>query len=315
MGSGSVDDDGYQAAAGALNLVDSDTQVIGPDYPGPDTIERPELRTLLSVTNKAALKPAARGMSGHAMPCCRRVMDRSEIEDRIEMLNRRDGAPPGKLIELLMWFGFLGVITPSGEPKYAYDVQNNIRRLNFHAQDDEAQLSVHPAFRTALNAGLDEVLPPPSRSACPPSRTKPGTALLYPTMIGSHDRQSDAPPIRIWRRGFTGSHSQCFAGLPPLEICVAACALLPAMEGLSAANGRHGGSYRRQRRRSRRSRRRCERPSAPDSDGEVRLVQAGFRSPGSGWGWPTYCRVRGIQLTGPTPTQRSKVWRPALASP
>jgi hypothetical protein len=54
-------------------------------------------------------------------------------------------------IDLLLWYGFLGVrLSASGDEEYSYDVRYNIRRLRHLVETGKATLVVHPAFRTAL---------------------------------------------------------------------------------------------------------------------------------------------------------------------
>jgi hypothetical protein len=57
-----------------------------------------------------------------------------------------------QVIELLLWYGFLGV-KASGfpEPKYAYDVQYNMRRLVQPIEVGDGAYVIHPAFRAALD--------------------------------------------------------------------------------------------------------------------------------------------------------------------
>ena len=52
-----------------------------------------------------------------------------------------------KIIELLVWFGFLGVIIGSEETKYSYQVQYNIRKLII---DNQSFFEIHPCFRRGL---------------------------------------------------------------------------------------------------------------------------------------------------------------------
>jgi len=52
-------------------------------------------------------------------------------------------------INLLLWFGFLGVSRPDGE-LYSHSVQFNISRLRSLAEPPEGRFVIHPAFRAAL---------------------------------------------------------------------------------------------------------------------------------------------------------------------
>ena len=51
-----------------------------------------------------------------------------------------------KIIDILVWFGFLGVVV-NQETKFSYQVQYNIRKLNI---SDKSILEIHPAFRSGL---------------------------------------------------------------------------------------------------------------------------------------------------------------------
>jgi len=56
-----------------------------------------------------------------------------------------------KTIDVLLWFGFLGVIAPQGEERYSYNVIHNINRLKATIQQGGGQYVIHPGFRAALN--------------------------------------------------------------------------------------------------------------------------------------------------------------------
>ena len=56
-------------------------------------------------------------------------------------------------IELLLWFGFLGVRASSfAEDRYSYSVQYNLRRLLYPVTKGQGCFVIHPAFRAALEA-------------------------------------------------------------------------------------------------------------------------------------------------------------------
>ena len=56
-----------------------------------------------------------------------------------------------KVIELLLWFGFLGInIFNKDEEKYSYSVQYNLRHLLYPINTGDANFVIHPAFRSAL---------------------------------------------------------------------------------------------------------------------------------------------------------------------
>ena len=55
------------------------------------------------------------------------------------------------LVELLLWFGFLGVqAAPDEEPQFAYQVRYNISKLVAAISAGSGTYVVHPAFRSAL---------------------------------------------------------------------------------------------------------------------------------------------------------------------
>jgi len=78
-------------------------------------------------------------------------MSLDEVQDRL----REAGVSSDSTIELLVWFGFLGVSAPTfPDVKYAYSVQDNIRRLMYPLENLDGMLVVHPAFRAALDIQL-----------------------------------------------------------------------------------------------------------------------------------------------------------------
>jgi hypothetical protein len=55
------------------------------------------------------------------------------------------------VVELLVWFGFLGVSTGSSEdPKFSYDVPYSVHQFIRPVKDLRASLVIHPGFRSAL---------------------------------------------------------------------------------------------------------------------------------------------------------------------
>lgn len=75
--------------------------------------------------------------------------------EEVEFLLLGAGLPEAEFasaLELLLWFGFLGVRTAgSTEAQYAYQVQWNLRRLLQPLEHGDASLTLHPAFRAALD--------------------------------------------------------------------------------------------------------------------------------------------------------------------
>lgn len=66
-----------------------------------------------------------------------------------EVLERANGDE--KLVELLVWFGFLGVKEPRQlEPRFSYEVRYNVAKLLAPVKENKAVFVIHPAFRRAL---------------------------------------------------------------------------------------------------------------------------------------------------------------------
>jgi hypothetical protein len=80
------------------------------------------------------------------------IMSKRDAQDRLMIAA---GIAPTKVdhaLELLIWFGFLGVASsPHAREKYSHDVQGNMRRLLYPLGTDDAQVVVHRAFRAALD--------------------------------------------------------------------------------------------------------------------------------------------------------------------
>jgi hypothetical protein len=80
------------------------------------------------------------------------TMSREELLDRLVQLGSVGAENSVQVMELLIWFGFLGVRTPGAEAeRYSYDTQSNMRRLLYPLTSGDALLVIHPAFRTALS--------------------------------------------------------------------------------------------------------------------------------------------------------------------
>lgn len=80
------------------------------------------------------------------------VMSKEEFCDRIVHLADVPDDQTNTVLELLVWFGFLGIApsTDPGRAKYSYDVQANMRRLLLPLRSGDGVLVVHRAFRAAL---------------------------------------------------------------------------------------------------------------------------------------------------------------------
>jgi hypothetical protein len=56
-------------------------------------------------------------------------------------------------LDLLIWFGVLGVRLDGGDELYAHSVQFNLRRMKHPLDAGRGRFVVHPAFRKALGIG------------------------------------------------------------------------------------------------------------------------------------------------------------------
>ena len=80
------------------------------------------------------------------------TMSKRDVQDRLALAANVPQEQLDHALELLIWFGFLGVASfPHAKEKYSYDVQGNMRRLLYPLSTDDAQVVVHRAFRAALN--------------------------------------------------------------------------------------------------------------------------------------------------------------------
>jgi hypothetical protein len=90
----------------------------------------------------------------YAFDGCSAEMPLAEAVDRLVSMAGVPGEEADRVLELLIWYGFLGVTNGNGQPKYSYDVQANLRRLMYPLRMNDARIVVHPAFRSALGVSL-----------------------------------------------------------------------------------------------------------------------------------------------------------------
>jgi hypothetical protein len=76
-------------------------------------------------------------------------LSRGGVEDRL-IQGGVEAEQLTSVIELLLWFGFLGVQVGHGDPMYSHTVHFNLRRLTHPIDTGTAQFIVHPTFRRAL---------------------------------------------------------------------------------------------------------------------------------------------------------------------
>jgi Cdc6-like AAA superfamily ATPase len=55
-------------------------------------------------------------------------------------------------IEILLWFGFFGIVDAEGEEKYAHMYQYGVKRMLREASE-QTSFVIHPAFRSVLACG------------------------------------------------------------------------------------------------------------------------------------------------------------------
>lgn len=82
------------------------------------------------------------------------AMARSEVADLLMEANIPEEGVD-RTIELLLWFGFLGVRVSSTKELFAYAVQFNLRRLTHPIETGSGRFVIHPMFRVALAVGED----------------------------------------------------------------------------------------------------------------------------------------------------------------
>ncbi len=86
----------------------------------------------------------------YAFQGCSKLLSKEDVED---ILGKGDvpREAMGKAIELLLWFGFIGVtLNETSEAKYSYQVRYNLRQLLAPINRNEGIFSIHPCFQAAL---------------------------------------------------------------------------------------------------------------------------------------------------------------------
>jgi hypothetical protein len=77
------------------------------------------------------------------------TMTRKVLEDRIQEFE----VPPSKVgeaLEILLWFGFVGIVDAEGEERYAHMYQYGVKRMLREATE-LTSFVIHPAFRSVLS--------------------------------------------------------------------------------------------------------------------------------------------------------------------
>jgi len=79
------------------------------------------------------------------------AMGRADVESRLRQAGIRDD-DMAKAVELLLWYGFLGVrMNATNETQFSFEVRYNLRRLQHAIEIGQGMFTVHPAFRPALS--------------------------------------------------------------------------------------------------------------------------------------------------------------------
>jgi hypothetical protein len=77
------------------------------------------------------------------------VLDHNDITNRLNVA-LQGKLPTEEFIEILLWFGFLGVAVEGHQPMYSYQVRYNIDKLLAAVDGRAGRYVIHPAFHHAL---------------------------------------------------------------------------------------------------------------------------------------------------------------------
>jgi hypothetical protein len=89
---------------------------------------------------------------------CDELMSRPEVLSRLSSAVGAEKAD--EALQLLVWFGFLGIKAPGDdEAQYSFQVRYNLNKLLSLLRKDDAQVVIHPAFRSALGTERTSRLP------------------------------------------------------------------------------------------------------------------------------------------------------------
>jgi len=80
---------------------------------------------------------------GSAVTMTRDVLESKIQEFKIPSDNTKEA------IEILLWFGFFGIVDAEGEEKYAHMYQYGVKRMLREA-NEQTSFVIHPAFRSVL---------------------------------------------------------------------------------------------------------------------------------------------------------------------
>ncbi len=85
---------------------------------------------------------------------CPIVLSRADVEERLKTAD----VSPEKMqsvIDLLLWFGFLGIVVYPDEERYSYQFQHDLKRMRGGLQ--EFSYCIQPGFRAALGCRESEL--------------------------------------------------------------------------------------------------------------------------------------------------------------
>jgi hypothetical protein len=81
------------------------------------------------------------------------VMGRGDVERRV--LEYEKGlSTADEAIQVLLWFGFLGIVAADGDERYAHMYQYGVQRM-LREVNSKSQWVIHPAFRSVLGCESD----------------------------------------------------------------------------------------------------------------------------------------------------------------
>jgi hypothetical protein len=76
-----------------------------------------------------------------------------EVADRMCQVTGLDNERAQAAVEVLVWFGFLGVVATGSQVRYSYNTPGNLGRLLYPVRSGTADLVIHPAFWSTLEVG------------------------------------------------------------------------------------------------------------------------------------------------------------------
>ncbi len=75
------------------------------------------------------------------------VLSRSDIEARLKAVEV-DATNVDRVIDLMLWFGFLGIFVSADDERYSYQFHHDLKKMQ--AGLKQFGYSIHPSFRSTL---------------------------------------------------------------------------------------------------------------------------------------------------------------------